>query len=385
MDCRSIIMKYVPDCEISNYEGHDVSVIRLKERMEVLSSAVLNGGDTSTDCIFIMEVPKNYMCDDPAGHAERVRDGLGLPSGSVGFMTAAEVRYVFNTKLTEYDGASAFAAATAGLSNQVVAGELLEDWERRSKLSHERSKALQAGTINIVGISPMPMTCAAKVNILIAMTEAKTAALNSLGYAETGTTSDAIAIVSPSGEAREEYAGTGTPLGIAMARSVRECVKNALVRRGDDSHGSYADMLAEAGVKMDDILDHISAEMRLDEKGKAILSDEVESLKANVGFSILMQCAIIAEDLGKKGLLSGIEKCDYFTSGEVLKISRSLSEDVAGAVFGQIGINVLRQSCSSDLRTTAGMGPFLEGARRGLVAGLSASVAARLSSEEAPK
>lgn len=385
MDFRDDTMRYVPDCEILSYEGHDVAVIRLKDRMEVLSSAILNGGDGSTDCLFIMEVPKNYFCDDPAGHAERVRKGLGLPPDSVGFMTAAEVRYVFSTEVTEYSGTSAFAAATAGLSNQVVAGELLEDWERRSKLSHERSKALLAGTINIIGISPLPMTCAAKVNILIAMTEAKTAAMNSLGYAETGTTSDAIAIVSPPGEAREEYTGTGTPLGIAMARSVRECVRNALVRRGDDSHGTYADMLAEAGVGMDDILDYVSKKLRLDNEGTAILSDEMESLKNNVGFSLLVQCAIMAEYLGKKGLLYGIEKCDYFTSREALKISRSLSQEIAGAIFGQIGINVLRQSDSSDLLTTAGRGPFLRGALNGLVAGLSASVTTRLSSEEAPK
>lgn len=378
-------MIYVPDCEILSYEGHDVAVIRLKDRMEVLSSAILNGGNRSTDCLFIMEVVKNYLCDDPAGHAERVRKGLGLPPDSVGFMTAAEVRYVFNTEVTEYSGVSAFAAATAGLSNQVVAGELLEDWERRSKLSKERSKALLAGTINIIGISPLPMTCAAKVNILIAMTEAKTAAMNSLGYAETGTTSDAIAIVSPPGEAREEYAGTGTPLGIAMARSVRECVRNALIRRGDDSHGTYADMLAEAGVRMDDIIGHVSNGLQLDNNGKAVLSDETESLKSNIEFSMLIQCAIMAENLGNKGLLFGIEKSDYFTNGEVLKISRSLSEDIAQAVSGQICINVLRQSDTSDLRTTSGMGPFLKGALNGLVAGLSASVSTRLSSEEAPK
>lgn len=385
MDGGINIVNTVPDCEILSYGGYDVAVIRLKDKMEVLSSAVLNGGERLSSCLFIMEVSKNYNCEDPAGHAESVRKGLGLPPDAVGFMTAAEVRYVFNTKLTEFSGASAFAAVTAGLSNQVVAGELLEDWERRSKLSRQRSEALHAGTINIIGISPIPMTQAAKVNIVIAMTEAKTAALGSLGYRETGTTSDAIAIVSPIGSPRERYAGTGTPIGIAMARSVRECVRTALIRRGDDSHGTYVDMLAEEGVGVGDIIHNISMELELDDEGKEKLSDMMESLKSNARFSLLIQCAITAENLGKKGLLFGVEVSDYPTNAEVERIAGDLSENIAEAVSGQIGINLLRQSNRCDLRTMDGVGPFLRGALTGLAAGFAVSIATQLSSEEAPK
>ncbi|MGE4577845.1 MAG: adenosylcobinamide amidohydrolase [Candidatus Methanomethylophilaceae archaeon] len=378
-------MNTVPDCEILSFDGYDVAVIRLKDEMEVLSSAVLNGGEGLTRCLFIMEVPKNYMCGNPAGHAESVRKGLGLPPDAVGFMTAAEVRYVFNTKLTEFSGTSAFAAVTAGLSNQVVAGELLEDWERRSKLSSERSKALHAGTINVIGVSSVPMTEAAKVNIMIAMTEAKTAALSSLGYRETGTTSDAIAIVSPIGGAREEYAGTGTSIGIAMARSVRECVRTALIRRGDDSHGTYVDMLAEEGLGLGDIIHNISMELELDDEGKERLSDTMESLKSNVRFSLLIQCAITAEDLGKKGLLFGVEGSDYPTNTEVERVARFLSEKIAETVSGQIDINLLRQSDRCNLRTMTGVGPFLREALAGLATGFAVSIATQLSREEAPK
>ena len=56
--------------------------------------------------------------------------------------------------------------------------------------------------------------------------------MNILGYQETGTTSDAIAIVSPLGE-DSNYAGTGSYLGIAMARAVRDGVAKALIIRDD--------------------------------------------------------------------------------------------------------------------------------------------------------
>lgn len=375
-------MKNASVCELSSYEGSDVAVIRLKEKMEVLSSAVLNGGDSVTSCLFIMEVPKNYMCDDPVEHAEKVRRGLGLPPDSVGFMTAAEVRYVFNTKLTEYSGASAFAAVTAGLSNQVIAGDILEDWDRRSKLSLERSKALHAGTINIVGILSIPMTQAAKVNIIIAMTEAKTAALNSLGYKETGTTSDAIAIVSPIGSPKEEYAGTGTSIGIAMARSVKECVRTALIRRGDDSHGTYLDMLAEAGVSRDELLDYISMEISLNYEGRERLSEEMCTLESNMELSLLIQCAIIAEYLGKNGLLFGVDKERYFIDPEVGRMAVSLSERIVETVCGQIGIKPICRYNQHDLHTRAKMGPFLSEAISGLAGGLAERIPIRSSNKE---
>ena len=135
---------------------------------------------------------------------------------------------------TKYDGYQARAIATAGLSNQVVAGDILENYEERHRISMERrNRLMHAGTINIIGISEIPLTDAAKVNSIIAMTEAKTAAMNDLGFKETGTTSDAIAIVCSKEGERVNYAGTGFGVGIALARSVRDAVRRCLIKRGD--------------------------------------------------------------------------------------------------------------------------------------------------------
>lgn len=384
MDIKVDIMN-VPECEILNYQGYDVAILRFKERMEVLSSAVHNGGTTLTDHLLIMEVPKNYFHDDPRQHVAQVCEGLGLPLDSVGFMTAAEVRYVFNTKVNEFAGVEAFAAVTAGLSNQVIAGEILTDWERRSKLSNERHRFLHAGTINIIGVSSLPMTQAAKVNILIAMTEAKTAALGSLGYRDTGTTSDAIAIVSPVGDPREEYAGTGMPLGIVMARSVKDCVRTALINRGDDSHGSYIDILAEAGITRNDLMESISETLDLDMEEIEWLSDKLDGLRSNVVLASIMQYAVSSDEIVKT---FSTDKGQIHTSAMddlSMNVATYVAEVVAEQVSGQVGINVKFQIYAYNIRTIVRAGTILEGAVKGLVTGISVSRESILSYREASK
>ena len=227
--------------ELMYSEGTPVQVIRFAHEMSVLSSAIYNGGETVSSCILIMQVPKDYMSDDPHADVQRVVDVLGLPKDTIGLMTAAEVEYVFNVAHGGYNGEEAYAAVTAGLSNHVIAGDVLENWEARHAVSLKRSARLygdrgvpkfHAGTINIVSVVPTPLTLAGKANAIIATTESKTAAMNILGYRETGTTSDAVAIVSPKGEV-SNYAGTGSYQGIAMCRAVRDGVCKALIIRDD--------------------------------------------------------------------------------------------------------------------------------------------------------
>ena len=202
------------------------------EKMEVMSSAVLNGGDTETSAFFIMQVGRNYSDANPRLYAAKIRDALGLPADSVGMMTAAEVDRVFNVVDVEYGDHEVTAIATAGLSNQVVAGEELLDWDRRHMISMMRALRF-CGTINIAVVSDVPLTSAAKVNMMAPLVEAKTAAMNRRGYRETGTTSDSMAVISPIGAPRIDYTGTGTDIGIAVARAVRKAVGRALEARNE--------------------------------------------------------------------------------------------------------------------------------------------------------
>ena len=227
-------------------DGTPVQVIRFAHKMDVLSSAIYNGGRLHTDCILIMQVAKDYESDDPHHDVQEIVDILKLPKETVGLMTAAEVEYVFNVTHAEYEGHEAFAAVTAGLSNQVIAGDPLLDWESRHKISLGRAERLygdrgppkfHAGTINTVAILDTALTLPGKANAIIAATEAKTAAMNIIGYRETGTTSDAIAIVTPIGE-DSSYAGTGSYVGVAMAKAVRDAVCKALIIRDDFPEGT---------------------------------------------------------------------------------------------------------------------------------------------------
>lgn len=212
-----------------------VQVVRFMNEMDVLSSAIHFGGRVRTDTVIFVQVPKDSYdwCKDVEGHVISVLDGLGLPHDTVVLLTAAEVDKVFTVESSTYKGRTGYAAVTAGLSNQVIAGDELTDWEGRHRLSNERSKELyMAGTINVMSIYQEPLDHSAKVNAVINATEAKTAALNILGYSETGTTSDAVAIVSPVGDTCP-YAGTGSDHGIASARAVRAAVCKALIKRND--------------------------------------------------------------------------------------------------------------------------------------------------------
>ena len=217
--------------------GWSVAVIELNQRMDVLSSCFLNGGLTDTSTIVIIQVHPEYY-NNPIEDAKAVLKELNLPSDTVCFMTAAEVYRVFTVERVNYNGYDCLALVTAGLSNQVVAGEEILDWDERKKISKKRHELIAnlyppAGTINIIGVVSEPMTDSAKVNSFIAMTEAKTAAMNDLGYKETGTTSDAIAIVCPKEGKVQTYAGTGFGFGLSLAKAVRSAVRKALIKRHD--------------------------------------------------------------------------------------------------------------------------------------------------------
>ena len=222
---------------IEYVDGWSVAVIEFDERMDVLSSCFLNGGFAETSTMVIIQVDPEYF-HDPVADAKKVLDELKLPSDTVCFMTAAEVYQVFTEERVNHKGYDCLALVTAGLSNQVVAGEEILDWDKRKILSKERHKRVAelyppAGTINIIGVVSEPMTDSAKVNAFIPITEAKSAAMHDLGYKETGTTSDAIAIVCPKKGNVQNYAGTGFGFGLSLAKAVRSAVRKSLIKRLD--------------------------------------------------------------------------------------------------------------------------------------------------------
>ncbi len=226
-------MKTIKTCEVVECQGLSVGVVRFSETMEAMSCAILNGGTTEADAMFIMQVPHDYNHDNPMAHAASIRDELGLPKNSVGMMTAAEVGYVFNKQEQEYEGFTVGAICTAGLSNHVVAGDVLDDWHSRHLVSLARAAKMMAGTINIALVTEVPLTEVGKINMFMPLVEGKSAAMGDLGFKETGTSSDAMAIFSPKVGDRIDYTGIGSYIGIAAARASRAAVRCALTIRGE--------------------------------------------------------------------------------------------------------------------------------------------------------
>ena len=130
------------DVRIEYVNDYPVAVIVFNERVEILSSCVSNGGLRETDTIIIMQVGSTYNHDDPQVEIDHVIEQLDLPRDTVSFMTAAEVDRVISDVTATYDGYQARAIATAGLSNQVVAGDILENYEERHRISMERRNRL---------------------------------------------------------------------------------------------------------------------------------------------------------------------------------------------------------------------------------------------------
>lgn len=191
--------------------------------MQVLSSAVVNGGYTQSTAIINLHVKKGYNGNDPVADFINLAKERGYPTPFVGLMTAA---YVIESSIAQVHRGEITVAGitTAGLSNACAAG-----------LS--QPAALRPGTINTILIVDANLTPAAMVNAIITATEAKTAVihgfgfLTSEGYPVTGTSTDSVAIACTGTGDALQYAGSATTVGYLIAQAVRETLTDQLERR----------------------------------------------------------------------------------------------------------------------------------------------------------
>ncbi|MCL2607414.1 MAG: phosphatidylglycerophosphatase A [Methanomassiliicoccaceae archaeon] len=378
----------VVDFKLMTSKGFPVAVVKLKEKMEIFSSAVLNHGHMISDTLMIMEVPKRYDSTDPLGDIEKVRIDLELPKETVGFMTAAEIEYVTSLKGTDFEGMQTFAVVTAGLGNKVIAGDLIFDMEERLIRSAEKEieirKKKKIGTINIIGISPMPLTDAAKINSFIVMTEAKTAAMQSLGHKETGTTSDAIAVVSPVKGERKMYCGTGTPLGISLARSVKEAVRDSLIKRDDlPEAGTFLDQLLKFGITEENMWDAAmelyvpNPDWNIETLKKMFLS-LLQTYAKDINASSLIQGAMELEHLGDKDLICSMPKGMFASDPVHLIADEILGMQLAQYISGTRGVFEFHRFDRHKPGIIGKLGPFMDDIICGLVGGIMSSVYTKL-------
>jgi adenosylcobinamide amidohydrolase len=184
-------------------------VWRLPTPCRVVSSAVLGGGIGERAWILNAQVRHGYDRLDPAEHLRELAEATGLRGEGVGLLTAADVDAVQSTT----DGGSR-VDATVGIR--------VPTWAAAPDGAAAIVPA--AGTINVVGFVPVPLTDGALVNLATTATEAKTQALLDAGVPGTGTATDAVCIVSPPGDAVELFGGPRSVWGARLARAVHAAV-----------------------------------------------------------------------------------------------------------------------------------------------------------------
>lgn len=220
-----------PGLSIRFYGDH--ILYTLPSTLDCLSSAVYGGGHGPAERIVNWKVPLDYACGDPVKDFRDMFSHWNYPpEGTVGLQTAAKLTHA-SIREEEGDEFKLVCCTTTGTRNSARAG------------SHrEVFSAHQPGTINTVLLVDARMTLSAMVNAVITATEAKAAALQDRGIADsvtglaaTGTTTDAVVLaVSQSSvySAIHPYAGTATTIGGAIGRLVYDTVSESAATQHED-------------------------------------------------------------------------------------------------------------------------------------------------------
>jgi adenosylcobinamide hydrolase len=167
------------------------------------ASTGISGGIRKVSTVVSRTVPADYDHADPVRDLDRIVSRAGMGPDYFGLMTAVEMRHLC---VLQYDFITVFV--TAGVSNPNPAG---------------------SQTINITIYSGEGMTEGAMLELIIVATEAKTHALQEMGYSFTGTTTDAVVVVQE-GEVTHTYAGTVTEPGRRVYSAVLYGVPEAIKR-----------------------------------------------------------------------------------------------------------------------------------------------------------
>jgi iron complex transport system ATP-binding protein len=241
-------------------------VISSERPLEVLSSAVLNGGFTKANKIISIHVPlyneenvnKNAedldkeIHEDPEDLIKKVLAKLDInPDEVVGIMTNADVRNV-EVSIQRVKDIALTAFVTAGVEVAATAGESTFSKQNPLKINN-------GGTINIILLIDGDLTESCMVDAVKTVTEAKTVALRELdvrshfsGDLASGTVTDSVVVACTKRGKTVEYAGTGTVLGELIGKSVKESLKKALQKEQNIiANRSLTKRLKERGISLE--------------------------------------------------------------------------------------------------------------------------------------
>ena len=217
-------------------------IVYSEKPLEVLSSAVHNGGFTKVNKIVSIHVPEHNeencnrneedldkeLHENPENILQRALMKLDSDTDNVvGIMTHADVRNVEISNQHNQD-ITVCALVTAGVEVAATAGELTI-----SKLNSLKIDTV--GTINVILLVDGNLTQSCMVDAVKTIVEAKTVALRELdirscfsGDLASGTVTDSVVVACSNRGKPLKYAGTATVLGELVGKAVKEALKKTL-------------------------------------------------------------------------------------------------------------------------------------------------------------
>lgn len=216
--------------EVDIHEGllehqPDYIAIRPPVPLKALSSGVIGAGWGWRSAFVNRHVDKSYNMEHFEEEAAAFFAGKGFDlNETVGMMTAVKMEDAA-WRMERQEDVSVFAVATAGVGNAVDVTQPRSSWK----------KEITPGTINIWVFANGKLSEEAFVQGLMTATEAKVKALADAGVKDretgtmaTGTSTDSLLIAATQRGAYQQFAGSITPLGIAIGRAVYEAVTDSL-------------------------------------------------------------------------------------------------------------------------------------------------------------
>lgn len=198
-----------------------------EREVSVISSAFAGGGVARARTILNLHVPKNFPCADADATVGDFARRHGLPPPWVGMLTSAWTEKA-ETAVETAGGIRALVVATVGLSNASAAGLT--------------GRAVPApGTINTVVVVDADPEPAAMVNLVMTVTEIKTALLLDAGvksvdgHPATGTSTDAVVVAATGRGLRCRFGGPISDLGWVVARAARQALGTGVRRWLEDN------------------------------------------------------------------------------------------------------------------------------------------------------
>jgi len=202
-------------------------VVRSRAPLVVLSSAIAGGGLVTARSIVNLHVPKNWqpVARGAVSGWEAALDDFvarrALPTPYVGLCTSAWTDHA-EVASEDEGGLVAVVLVSVGLGNPIAAG------------ISRRAVAAAPSTINTIVVLDAQASPAALVNLVITVTEVKTAVLRDAGVRcldglpASGTSTDAVVVAATDRGPAVEFGGPISDFGAVTARAARRALEHGV-------------------------------------------------------------------------------------------------------------------------------------------------------------